>query len=74
MGQRRQQPATRLRLRRLELGLSAQQLAAEASIGRGTLQRLEVGECGPRLDTARALAAALECDPLELFPAEGAPA
>jgi transcriptional regulator with XRE-family HTH domain len=58
--------ASLLALAWLAEGLSQEELAARAGIARETLSRLERGEQGPRLATARALARALDY-PFELI-------
>lgn len=59
-----------LRLSRFAAGLTQAGRAREAGISREQEQRLETGRCVPTWPTARALAAALGCDPRELFPAQ----
>ena len=54
-------------LLRFVRGLSQSELAAHAGLCRETISRLERGEV-PRLDTARAVAAALGVDLALLFP------
>lgn len=52
---------------RVARGFTQSELAARAGIARQTLNRLERGRGGPRMSTARSLAAALEVDVEILF-------
>ena len=56
-----------LRRRRMELFLSQEELAAKAGVSSQVISKLEVGnEAGIRGSTARALAAALGCEPADI--------
>jgi putative transcriptional regulator len=57
-----------LRVYRVARNLTQAELAERAGVARITVGALERGENVPQLGTARALAAALGCDPDELFP------
>jgi len=58
-----------LRARRIEQGLSQDQLAAQSGVSQSHICRLESGERTTlRLDHANALAAALDTTAAELFP------
>lgn len=57
-----------LRVYRIAAGFTQEGLAERAGITRVTISALERGEHVPQLATARALAAALDCGPDELFP------
>ncbi len=59
-------PPGPLRLRRLTLGATQEQIAERAGISR-ELVRLEAHRCSPSLRTALALGEALNADPLSLF-------
>jgi transcriptional regulator with XRE-family HTH domain len=66
----RSTPPSPLRLRRLSLGLTVQDVAGAAGLNRQWLTVLERGGAYPRWRTALALAEVLDCDPLEIFPPE----
>ena len=59
---------TRLRARRLELGRTQDQLAAESGRSQQAVSRLEAG-LGAGTEVRRAVARALQVEPSELFPA-----
>jgi transcriptional regulator with XRE-family HTH domain len=61
-------PPSALRLRRLALGLTAEDVAREAGLNRRWVGVLERGGASPTWRTALALAEVLEADPRELFP------
>ena len=52
---------------RLEKGLTQEELATRVSIGRVNINRYETGKRTPSIDTARKIAAALDCTIDELF-------
>ncbi len=60
-----------LRLRRLTIGATQEEIAERAGISREQLVRLEAQACAPSLRTALALAEALDADLLTLFPRAG---
>jgi DNA-binding XRE family transcriptional regulator len=55
-----------LRQLRKAKGLSQDQLAQAAGIGKATVQRIERGRCLPNWETAMSLAAVLDCDATSL--------
>ena len=59
-----------LRLRRLTIGATQEEIAERAGISREQLVRLEAQTCAPSLRTALALAEALDADLLTLFPTQ----
>ena len=60
--------ATPLRVLRVAFGLTQDELARAAGIGRTTVVQLEKGTGLPKLRTARAVAHVLRCEVLDLFP------
>jgi transcriptional regulator with XRE-family HTH domain len=54
------------------LGLSREGLAFKAGLSLRSVERIEAGDTNPHRATVRAIAAALECDPADLAPAEAA--
>lgn len=60
-----------LRLRRLELGLSQDEVARRAGLCRSHLSDLEALHHRPRYRTAQALSVALDCEPDCIFPDAG---
>jgi DNA-binding XRE family transcriptional regulator len=63
-------PPSALRLRRLGLGLTLEEVALAAGLNRQWVGVLERGGASPRWNTALALAGVLGCDPQEIFPPE----
>ena len=65
---------TLLQDQRNQMGLSQQGLATAAGVSMSTIAKLEAvnqdGKKGPRLDTARAIAAVLGCHVDDVFPVE----
>lgn len=59
---------TQLRILRVAAGLTQDELARAAGIGRTTVVQLEKGTGLPKLRTARAVAHVLRCEVLDLFP------
>lgn len=57
-----------LRLRRVTLGLTQQELAQLAQVSRDYIGRLEQKRHRPSLAIAQRLGAALACSPSDLFP------
>ena len=64
--------ANKIKARRLELGLTLEDVAKKVKVGRSTVQRWESGLIkNMGRDKVAALAAALQIDPVELVPADG---
>ena len=57
----------RLRKLREKRGLSQEALGRNTSLNRTSIQKLEAGECDPRLTTIRLLALGLRVPPRELI-------
>lgn len=66
-GRGRQAIGKRIRRLRQEAGLTQEELAAKAGIGRVTLSRIETGEQSPRYETLVALATAMRHEAAVLF-------
>lgn len=62
-----------LRSRRIEKGLTQEQLAAEACVTRTVITNIERGLAKPSIDTAKALGAALGIDWWKFFEDDGGP-
>ncbi len=58
----RAQLGRRIRALRTQVGLSQEELAKRAKIGRATLARIELGQDSPRYETLVAIARGLGCD------------
>lgn len=56
-----------IRARRIDLGLTQEDVVERAEIDRKTLSRLENGHTGSSVDVVWVVADALECDPADLF-------
>lgn len=65
--QTEERPETAMRVRRVELGLTQEQLATLVQCDQTTISDIELGEANPSLKLARALAAALESTLDDLF-------
>jgi DNA-binding XRE family transcriptional regulator len=63
-------PPGPLRVHRLVSGRTQAELASEAGLSREQVVRLERGTCSPSLRTALALADALGCELVEIFPSD----
>jgi lambda repressor-like predicted transcriptional regulator len=61
-------PNQQLRSRMTAAGLSVEAFAKKADVDRRTVERWLAGVAGPQLATARSAAAALECEPNDLWP------
>lgn len=57
----------RIKERRVELGLSQEQLAQQAKIGQSTISEIEAGKHNPTVDVALRIARVLEKTVEELF-------
>lgn len=57
----------RIKERRVELGMSQEQLARQARIGHSTISEIEAGKHNPTVDVALKIARALEKTVEELF-------
>lgn len=62
-----QDPAKIVR-RRYELGLTSQEVAERAGLSKGSVSLIERGLRGPAATTLAKIAAALECQPIDLMP------
>ncbi|MBW7903798.1 MAG: helix-turn-helix transcriptional regulator [Rhodocyclaceae bacterium] len=58
---------SQLKQLRIQRGLKARAVAAQAQISPGYLSRLERGQVGMSVDTARRLAAVLSVEPADLM-------
>lgn len=56
-----------MKMRRMELGISQQNLAKKANIGFSTIGQIEMGLKQPTLRTVDAIAKALKLDPYQLL-------
>ncbi len=61
--------AMNLKLRRVELGFSQEEVAALSGIERARVGQIERGEANPTLRSLASLAAAVQLDPAELLKA-----
>ena len=69
---RRQAVAQRLKARRIEKGLSINELARQAGVAKSNLARLEAGDGNPSLETLWALSDALGINVRELIEPQAA--